>query len=126
MQTRTNLRIPRRALAQWERVKVKLTEQIEARGQVADGPTIFCEACALLDAATGGTGIIAEEGAPFYEAPVPADDRLDLARALAGRRELRKSPRRKADDRLDLAAELRNIATRLEVGDLAIEVAAED
>ena len=74
MQTRSNLRIPRRALAQWERVKAKLAEQIEARGQVADGPTIFCEACAMLDAATGGPGIVADEGAPFlrtWQEPSP-------------------------------------------------------
>ena len=46
---KANLRIPRRAIAQWERVKVKITEKIEARGQEADGPTIFCEACAMLE-----------------------------------------------------------------------------
>ena len=77
----SNLRIPRRAITQWERVKVKLTTRILARGQEADGPTIFCEACGLLDAVLGGSGIIAEEGAPVYE----ADDRLNLARALAAR-----------------------------------------
>ena len=57
---RANLRIPRRAQAQWNRVKAKLAEQIEARGQEADGPTVFCEACAMLDAMTGGMGTIAD------------------------------------------------------------------
>ena len=119
MQTRSNLRIPRRALAQWERVKAKLAEQIEARGQVADGPTIFCEACAMLDAATGGPGIVADEGAPFYEAPNEV-----LARALAARPSpnevLARALAARPMTNEVLAAELRNIATRL--GDLAIEV----
>ena len=103
---------------------------------------IAAEMIGLCEAALGiGSGIIAEEGAPVYE----ADDRLDLARAmtnvtnvdlaraLAEWRDLRKSPRRKADDRLDLARAmtnvtnvdlalvLRKIADRLETGDAASE-----
>ena len=91
--SRVHLRVPRRAQAQWARVQAKLAEQIEARGLTPDGASIFCEACAMLDGATGGSGIVADEGAPFYEAPPFYD------------------ARRKA---LDLAAELRQIAGRLE------------
>ena len=103
MQTgRANLRIPRRAIEQWERVKKKLAAQIEARGQEADGPTIFCEACAVLDAATGGTGIVEEPTPkirPFAKLLPPQD------------------PGRVREDRLDLAAVLRAIADRLEAGE---------
>ena len=101
--SRVHLRIPRRAIEQWERVKAKLAEQIEARGQGADGPTIFCEACAMLDAATGGPGIIVEVQHPYVAPPrlaellPPSDD-----------------PRRKAADQLDLVVQLRKIADRLE------------
>lgn len=115
----SNLRIPRRAITQWERVKVKLTTRILARGQEADGPTIFCEACGLLDAVLGGSGIIAEEGAPVYE----ADDRLNLARALAARPKTNVDLARAMTNvpNVDLALVLRKIADRLETGDGASE-----
>ena len=104
---RANLRIPRRALSQWERVKAKLTTRIVARGQEADGPTIFCEACGLLDAVLGGSGIIAEPAAPArpnFEALLGPYD-----------------PAQKAADQADLAQVLRKIADRLETGDAASE-----
>ena len=108
MQTgRGNLRIPRRAIAQWERVKAKLAAQIEARGQEADGPTVFCLACAMLDEATGGPGCVAEEGAPYYEAPAPAPPRpAELLPPY--------DPSRKAADQRDLAKHLRASADRLD------------
>ena len=96
---RANLRIPRRAQAQWNRVKAKLAEQIEARGQEADGPTVFCEACAMLDAMTGGMGTIADENAPFYEAPAEMSGGV---------------PIRPVPPELRAAVELRHIADRLD------------
>ena len=101
---RANLRIPRRAQAQWNRVKAKLAEQIEARGQEADGPTIFCEAVAMLDAMTGGMGTIASEEAPFYEVPAATG-----ADEMSGGVPIRPVP-----PELRAACELRHIADRLD------------
>ena len=100
--SRLHLRVPRRAIDQWLCVRAKLAKQIEARGQEADGASIFCEACAVLDAATDGPGIVAQPYqaafAPrFAELIPPSDD-----------------PRRKIADKLDLVVQLRMIADRLE------------
>ena len=100
--SRANLRIPRRAIEQWERVRAKLAEKIEARGQTADGARIFCEAAALLEAALGaGPGMIAE--------PYPHEKPARFAELLGPY-----DPDRKAADQRDLAQELRKIADRLE------------
>ena len=99
-ESRLHLRVPRRAIDQWLYVRAKLAKQIEARGQEADGASIFCEACAVLDAATGGPGIVAQpyQAPPrFAELIPPSDD-----------------PRRKIADKLDLVVQLRMLADRLE------------
>ena len=105
------IRIPRHALAGWSRVRARLHKNIDAHrlqgdeGVITDA-RIAAEMIGLCEAALGiGSGIIAEEGAPVYE----ADDRLDLARAMTN------------VTNVDLALVLRKIADRLETGDAASE-----
>ena len=108
---RANLRIPRRALFQWDRVKAKLTTRIVARGQEADGPTIFCEACALLDAGLGGEGIVevpSERPRPFARPPGAQGPRPTATAAERSR---------KAADSREMAALLRKFADQLEKAD---------
>lgn len=94
---RLHLRVPPRAIDQWLRVRKKIAEQIEARGQEAAGAAIFCEAVALLEAALGGPGIVSEP----YQAPPKLAERLKLLPPEAA-------------EQIDLAAQLRLMADRLE------------
>ena len=103
MKTQTHLRIPRRALEQWGRVRAALIAQIKARGLVADGPTIFLEAAAMLEAALGaGPGVVAE---------------LEPKRRPAWLEQLApqsNDPARIRENKIDLVEQLRLMADRVE------------
>lgn len=85
-----NLRIPRRAEAQWLRCKAALREQLAPAGQAIGDSEIHSAAVAMLETCLRvGPGIIADEASPVYEAPpVPfmtPDDDDPVFHNLSGR-----------------------------------------
>ena len=64
-----NLRIPKRAEAQWLRCKAALREQLAPAGQAIGDSEIHSAAVALLETVLTGPG--ADEASPAYEARLP-------------------------------------------------------
>ena len=101
---RLHLRVPPRAIDQWLRVRKKIAERIEARGQEAAGAAIFCEAAALLEEALGaGPGTVEK----------PIQKTKPWTKLLPPQQS---DPGRVREDQRDLAAQLRLFADRLEKG----------
>ena len=98
-------RVPRRSEAAWERVRERLADQLRECGIDDPKPAdVYASAVALLEIVLWcGPGVVAEAG-HAYEAP----PRFAELPPVRGRR--------------DLAAQLRTIAERLEVGNFDGEV----
>ena len=102
-------RVPRRSEAAWERVRDRLADQLRESGIDDPKPAdVYASAVALLEVVLWcGPGVVAEAG-HAYEAP-PRFARPPFEAVLGPC-----DPRRKTADRIGLAAQLREIAKKLE------------
>ena len=86
-----HIRVPRHCEAQWLRARERLETQLRETGVDPKQGDVTAAAFALLDAATGGPGVVYGEGSPVYEAPpreTKADTKADaIDRHLALMRE---------------------------------------